>query len=88
MNANIELRLVGYDKRTEFVSIEHIIPAKHFELARRTAGVGDDDPNVAYNYPLNRRQVAELAAMVGADIDPNSADFFLEGFATPKARYA
>lgn len=81
MNAKIELRLVGYDRKTEYVSVEYAIPPECFEKAKRVARVRHDDPNVAYNYPLDRHQVAEIATMAGEMVWPEEVDFFLEGFA-------
>jgi hypothetical protein len=75
-------RLVGYDRTTGRVAVEHEITAVDLAIARRVAGVGADDPDAVLCYALDRRQADEIAAAIGAPTDVAAFDFYLEGFAT------
>jgi hypothetical protein len=43
--------------------------------------VGADDPEAVLCYRLDDRQARKLAALIGAKIDPDQFNFYLEGFA-------
>ena len=83
MSADITHRLVGYDKTTGRVALEHEISPDRLDLAKRIAGVGVDDPEAALCYKLTDRQVRELASAIGARVDAEAWNFYMEGFAAP-----
>ena len=81
MNEGVTHRLVGYDKTTGQVAVEHEIPPYRLEHAKGLAGVGADDPQAVLCYRLSPQQARDLAAAIGAPIDTDTLNFFMEGFA-------
>ena len=81
MNTGVTHRLVGYDKVTGRVAIEHDIPPYRLEHAKGLAGVGADDPQAVLFYRLNPKQAQDLAAAIGGPMDPDALNFIMEGFA-------
>ena len=81
MSLGLSHRLVGYDPGTGRVVVEYPIPDRLLDLARRTAGVDDDDPQAVLCYRLDPRGARDIAGAIGVDIDPDGLTFFLEGFA-------
>src|ERR1700732_4241223 len=74
-------RLVGYDRVTGCVTVEYDVPDYFLGLAKRVAKVGADDPQAVLCYRLDDLQAHDLAAAIGAKIDENQLNFYLEGFA-------
>jgi hypothetical protein len=74
-------RLVGYDRTSGHVAVEYDIPDCLLERAKRVASVGADDPQAVLCYPLDKLQALGVAGAIGADIDPDQLNFYLEGFA-------
>jgi hypothetical protein len=74
-------RLVGYDRSSGRVAVEHDIPDRFLELAKRVAKVGADDPQAVLCYRLDDLQARDLALAIGAKIDRDHLNFYLEGFA-------
>jgi len=73
--------LVGYDRNTERVAEEFDVPEAALPRAKQLARVLDDDPEAIRCYSLEAAGARELAALLGAKIDPDRNDYFLEGFA-------
>jgi len=59
------------------------IPEERLPDAKKLAQVPDDDPEAAWSYPLTKAQARRLAVLIGARLDPDHAEFFLEAFADP-----
>lgn len=74
-------RLVGYDRATELVAEEHPVPAARLAEARALAHVPADDPEVTQCYSLSAGSARDLAGIIQARVDPETRDYFLEGFA-------
>jgi hypothetical protein len=74
-------RLVGYDRVGGRVAVEYDVPDHCLELAKRAAKVGADDPQAVLCHRLDDVQAHDLAAAIGAKIDRNQLNFYLEGFA-------
>ena len=53
------------------------------ELTKGVARVGADDPQAVLCYRLDDRQAHDLAAAIGAKIDGNQLNVYLEGFVGP-----
>jgi hypothetical protein len=77
----ISHRLVGYDRVSGCVAVEYDVPDYFLELAKRVAKVGTDDPQAVLCYRLDDLQAHDLAAAIGAKIDGDQLNFYLEGFA-------
>jgi hypothetical protein len=76
-------RLVGYDRRTDRATVRFDVPGKLLPAAFRIAQVPGDDPDAVWSYPLCSDQARELADLIGAKLDADGAEFFLEAFADP-----
>ena len=74
-------RLVGYDRRTDRATQSFDVADRVLPMVKRIAQVPEDDPNAAWSYPLASEQVRQVADLIGATVDPESAEFFLEAFA-------
>ena len=74
-------RLVGYDRTSGCVAVEYDVPDHLLELAKGVASVGADDPQAVLCYRLDDLQARDLATAIGAKIDGNQLNFYLEGFA-------
>jgi hypothetical protein len=83
-------RLVGYDQKTDRAKVSFKVAERLLSDAKRIAKVPNDDPQAVWSYPLSTDQVSELARLIGAQLDPGEAEYFLEAFAkaTPKGRAA
>ena len=81
MTDRITHRLVGYDRTSGHVAVEYDIPDRLLEHAKRVASVGADDPRAVLCYRLDDLQARRLAAAIGAKINPDPLNFYLEGFA-------
>jgi hypothetical protein len=57
------------------------IPSDQLAEAKRIAGVGSEDPDAAWSYPLSTAQARAIAQLIGTEIDLSRLEFFLEPFA-------
>lgn len=73
-------RLVGYDRRTGELVTEYDIPTARLDFAKRTACVGPDDPGAVLCYKLTRQQARDIAGAIGAAVDVDALNFYMEGF--------
>ena len=73
-------RLAGYDRASGWVAVEYDVPDHLLEIAKGIAKVGPDDPQAVLCYRLDV-QAHDLAAAIGAEIDSDQLNFYLEGFA-------
>ena len=73
--------LVGYDRVTERLSEEIVIPDAFLPQAKRLARVPQDDPDAVMCYPLDPARARRLANILNAQIDTEQRDYLLEGFA-------
>lgn len=80
MTGNLVHRLVGYDQRTERVSVEYEIPAERLSQVKWMAEVDPDDPDAIYSYPLDPRTARIIGRIIGQAVDAEHLDFFLEPF--------
>jgi hypothetical protein len=71
-------KLVGYDRATELVAAEHVIPDKLVERAKHMAGIGAR-PEIIGDWPLNEQQARVIGAMIDAT-DIGGRDWFLEPY--------
>jgi hypothetical protein len=76
-------RLVGYDSQTDKTKISLDIPDRLLTEAKKIVRVPDDDPEALWSYPLSVDQARAVAKLTGVEIDPATAEFFLEAFADP-----
>jgi hypothetical protein len=72
--------LVGYDRLSERVAEEFVVPDAVLPKAKELARVPADDPDAVMCYPLDVVGALGLADLIEARIDPERCDYFLEGF--------
>jgi hypothetical protein len=73
--------LVGYDRASERISAEFDVPAAVLAKAKELAHVPTHDPDAMMCYPLDAAAARELASVLGATVDTEQRDYFLEGHA-------
>jgi hypothetical protein len=67
-------RLVGYDRQTDRMKVQsrgHLMPE-----ARKIAKMAADDPAAAWSYPLSETKSRRLSSLIGAQADPEDAEFY------------
>ena len=72
--------LVGYDRETERLAEEIVIPDAFLSQAKRLARVPRDGADAVMCYPLDAARARDLADILNARIDTERRDYFLEGF--------
>jgi hypothetical protein len=77
----IQHRLIGYDRQTDRTRFRLDIPEPLMPDVKRIAHVPQDDPDAAWSYPLSGAQTRILADLIGAQVDLDQAEFYLEAFA-------
>ncbi len=77
--------LVGYDRQTERVAEEFVLPNAVLPKAKELARVPDGDPDALACYRLDPAEARALADILKAAIDTARCDYFLEGFAVNRA---
>ena len=78
-------RLTGYDKRTEALTFAHEIPRAKSHLAREAAGAPPRDQEAVDAYPLRPDQARRIAVVIGARINTERYDWFMEPVAAVAA---
>lgn len=73
-------RLTGYDKQTEWLAIEHDVPASKLEHAKELAGVRPEDTDATGSYPLSISQARSIGRLVNQMINVDRYSWFLEPF--------
>jgi hypothetical protein len=71
-------RLTGYDRRSEALVFAHEIPRTKTNLARDAAGVPPQDVAAVGAYPLRPDQARRIAVAIGARINTERYEWFLE----------
>jgi hypothetical protein len=70
--------LVGYDRATEHVTVEHNIPAERFAIVRGVVAIAPTDPDAVGCYPVDPPTAEEIGKIIGAPIDAKRLDYVLE----------
>ena len=72
-------KLVGYDRQTELLAVEHVIPEALTERAKAIAEIWAR-PEIVGDWPLSGDQASSIAAMIGVPLDLVRYDWFLEPY--------
>jgi hypothetical protein len=80
---SVTYALVGYDRKTERISVAHEIPDSYVGFALYIARAGASDDR-AGSYPLEPGQARDIAGTLDISLDVAGLDFFLEPFSEPK----
>jgi len=76
----VTLQLTGYDKTTDTVQVEYVLPPGEADQVKKLAGVSAEDPDVAGAYPLTEDQVVEIAGIAETSLNPRQYHYFLEAY--------
>ncbi|MBK1836980.1 hypothetical protein JHL17_06105 [Azospirillum sp. YIM B02556] len=71
-------QLVGYDSKTELLSVAVTIPAERFPMAAEIAHVPPDDTEAVGCYPLDSEQARLIAKLTGAHSINSGLMYFME----------
>ena len=74
---NVSLRVAGYDKQTERLSVEHELPSYAVDEARELAQIGADDDGLGA-YPLAPAAAVILGLKIDHPLNVNLYDWFVE----------
>lgn len=90
MSHEVFHRLVGYDRLTKHVAVEHEVPAGYvLDYVKNVAQIDrETDPDAALCYRLSSSQADRIAHAIGVKINAEKTNFYLEGFSEPLARRA
>jgi hypothetical protein len=77
-------KLVGYDRQTELVAAEHILPAAFVKRAKAIAGIAAR-PEIIGDWPLSADQARCIAEIVEISIDFDRYDWLLEPYPSAEA---
>jgi hypothetical protein len=78
---HVEVSIVGFDRHTERVAVDHPVPPAAVTAAMLIANVPPTDPDLIGAYPLDAEQARQIAELAHISIEPASLDWFLEAYA-------
>jgi hypothetical protein len=70
--------LVGYDRGTGEAKAFHALPPGSVGAAKLLGGIPPHDPVIIGDWPLSSEAAHAIAALAGAEIDPDHLDYCLE----------
>ncbi|MDB5646171.1 hypothetical protein [Methylobacterium sp.] len=70
--------VTGYDKRTQRLTIEHVIPESVFDEVRALADVPETDAEAIGSYPLSPAAVFGISSRLSQPMSVDGYDWFLE----------
>ena len=74
-------RLVGYDKASEHITVQHEIPDRHSGAAKNIAGIGSVDDADLEDCELGVSQADFMGRLIHKSVDTRRFDYFLEPYA-------
>jgi hypothetical protein len=69
-------KLIGYDRKTEELAVEYVIPSASVERVKVIAGIARR-PEFVGDCPLSEGRAREIAALIGVRLD-RGRNWFLE----------
>lgn len=85
MTAAFRYKLVGYNRETELLAAEHLLPAAAVDRAKSIAGIADRSEIIG-DWPLTAEQARGIAEIAGATVDLDRYDWFLEPYSTVRTK--
>jgi hypothetical protein len=85
MSMKLTYKLVGYDRGTEMLVEQHVIPQKYVMYAKGVARIRLDDADAIGDMPLDAGQAKDIAGAIGVKIDPAHRDYFFERYSEQAA---
>jgi hypothetical protein len=80
----ISYKLVGYDRQTELLTVEHLVPLALVRRAKIIAGIAGR-PEIIGDWPLSTEQARSIAEIGGIEADLDRYDWFLEPYPAVQA---
>ena len=74
---NVLHKVTGYDKRTERLSVEHLVPEGQSEIVRNLAHLTPEDDGIGC-YPLDPAAAVSIGMQIDWPLDIARYDWFLE----------
>jgi hypothetical protein len=71
-------KLVGYAKKSGKLSAEYEVQQHTFGVVCHVAGIPYDDRDATGRYPLSPLAAQEIGKIIGAEIDTDRLDYFLQ----------
>lgn len=78
----IVYKLVGFNRKTEALALDYVIPAEKVQQAKTIAGTANN-PAIIADWPLSRDQASAIAALVGVEVESGKYDWALEPYQAP-----
>jgi len=75
------LRLIGYDRASEFLAEQYDVPPGQAVAAKRAAGVAPAEGELMADWPLSDSKAREIASLINARINLKRCEYFLESYA-------
>lgn len=76
--AQVRHAVNAYDRRTDALVVEHLIPPQLDASALRVAGIPADDPTGAVSYRLTTGQIKAFTSLLGFGPDLVACEYFFE----------
>jgi hypothetical protein len=80
MSTRVVYNLVGYDKRTEKLTVAFDVPRGNVARAKSIAGIAIDDDTQVGDRELTSGPSEEIARLIHAELDADRYDCFLEPY--------
>jgi hypothetical protein len=75
MTMDVEVSIVGYDRQTGRLAVEHPVPPAAVPAAQAIANVPATDPDLIGTYPLDAEQARQIAELANITIEPDRFDY-------------
>ena len=73
MIMDVEVSIVGYDRQTERLAVEHPVPPAAVPAAQAIANVPATDPDLIGAYPLDAEQARQIASSPTSPSSPTAS---------------
>jgi hypothetical protein len=84
MTMALTYKLVGYDRGSELLAVEHALPPASVARAKIIAGVAAP-PEIIGDWPLSLDQARSIAEIAGVTVDLDRYDWSLEPYLSVEA---
>jgi hypothetical protein len=78
MNTQFRHQLTGYDRQTERVGVEHVLPAAVFKKIKEFVQFDAADPDAVGSYLVGGVELRMVGDLLGKPLDNDKYEYFLE----------
>lgn len=82
---NVLHKVSGYDKRTEKLTFEHLVPEEKSQRVRALARLAQTDDGIG-SYPIEPVAALKIGVQIDRQMDPELYDWFSEPASVAQAR--